>query len=522
MAEPSELEAPAPRRRRWRARRILLVALAIILVAFAAALLVPLPYIGKPLIVFAGTPFAVSQLSAALGRPVALEDVDLLPFRRQVNAVGLAVKEPDGRASFAGFDRLNVHLRILPLLWRRLVIRELTLVNPRVRIVRTGPATFNVSDLLPRGTGGKSGRGFDYTIEHLTVAGGVLVFEDRTVSPARIVKATDLRLELRDVSTVAAAATGTASLTFALAGTPVTLAADGIRGSPAQARARLEVPDLDLARLFGRAREGDRLVPERGILATRLAATYGATAGARLDGELTVRDLVVARGGQDAPFLTVPALALIARGLGYRDGQAAASRVELTADPTVTDARTSVEIRPLRLVVEDASYPAAGPARVALTAAVADRGALEVQGTTTFGPLGATLQVALRGADLTLPAPYIPPTVPITPGGGRLDADLAVAYAAGTGLRADGDIRGAGVVLLRRGQAEPFATHPRVTLAIRGFHLGDDGAVLVERLAMSGAPTLVDATATPPLRVDLAALDFHAEDATWPSRGPAR
>jgi hypothetical protein len=521
MAEPSELEPPAPRRRRW--RRVLLVALAIVLVAFAAALLVPLPFIGKPLIVFAGTPFAVSQLSAALGRPVALEDVDLLPFRRQVHAVGLAVKEPDGRASFAGFDRLTVHLRLLPLLWRRLVIRELTLVNPRIRIVRTGPATFNVSDLLPRGTRKETGgRGFDYTIEHLTVTGGVLALEDRTVSPPRVVEATDLRLELRDVSTTTDAASGTATLTFALAGAPVTLAADGIRGSPAQARARLDVADLDLGRLFGGAREGDGLVAERGVLTTRLALTYDTPAGARLDGDLAVRDLAVTRRGQDAPFLTVPGLALTARGLGYRDGRASAGRLELAANPTVTDAGTRFEIRPLRLVLEDASYPAAGPARVSLTAALADRGALEARGTATVGPLGANLRVLLRGADLTLPVPYIPATVPITPGAGRLDADLSVAYSTGAGLRADGDVRGTRVVLLRQGQAEPFATHPRVTLAIRGFHLGDDGAVRVERLAMSSAPTLVDATAAPPLRVELAALDFLAEDATWPSRGPAR
>jgi hypothetical protein len=97
MAEPSELEPPSPKRRRRRVRRILLVALAIFLVAMAAALLVPRPFIGKPLIIFAGTPFAVSQLSAALGRPVTLDDVHLRPFRRQVTAEGLAVAEPDGR-----------------------------------------------------------------------------------------------------------------------------------------------------------------------------------------------------------------------------------------------------------------------------------------------------------------------------------------------------------------------------------------------------------------------------------------
>ena len=387
MAEPSELEPPAPRRRRRRVRRILLVALAIFLVAVAAALLVPLPYIGKPLIIFAGTPLAVSQLEAALGRPVALQDVDLRVFRRQVTAVGLAVSEPGSRAAFAGFERLDIHLRILPLLWRRLIIRELTLVNPRIRIVRTGPSTFNVSDLLPRGEGGGSSGGgvFDYTIERLTVAGGTLAFEDRTVSPPRVVEATDLRLELRDVSTTTDAAAGTATLTFVLAGTPVTLAADGIRGSPAQARARLEVPDLDLARLFGGAREGDGLVPERGVLGTRLALTYDAPTGARLDGDLTVRDLAVTRRGQVAPFLTAPAVSLDARGLSYRDGRAAAGRLELVAEPTVTDASASFEIRPLRLVVEDASYPAAGPARVSLTAALADRGALEVRGTATLG-----------------------------------------------------------------------------------------------------------------------------------------
>jgi hypothetical protein len=524
MVEPSELEPPVAKRPRRRVRRVLLVALAIFLVAFASALLVPLPFIGKPLIIFAGTPFAVSQLRAALGRPVALDDVDLRVFRLQVTATGLAVAEPDGRQPFAGFTRLDIHLRILPLLWRRLIIRELTLVNPRVRIVRTGPATFNVSDLLPRGTGGSGGggRGFDYTIERVTVVGGVLAFEDRTVSPPRVVEATDLRLELRDVSTTADTAAGTATLAFTLAGAPVTLAADGIRGSPAQARARLEVPDLDLARLFGGAREGDRLVPERGVMATRLALTYDEPAGARLDGELTVRDLAVTRGGQDAPFVTVPALALSARGLGYRDGRAAAERLELRADPTVTDGRARFEVRPLHVVVEDASYPAAGPARVALSAALADRGALEARGTATLGPPGASLQVLLRGADVMLPAPYIPEAAPITPGGGRLDADLAIAYVAGTGLRADGDVRATDLVLRRRGQAEPLATHPRVTLAVRGVQVGDDGAVRVERLAMSGAPTLVDATATPPLRVELAALDFQAEDATWPARGPAR
>lgn len=109
----------------------------------------------------------------------------------------------------------------------------------------------------------------------------------------------------------------------------------------------------------------------------------------------------------------------------------------------------------------------------------------------------------------------------MTVGGGRLDSTLKVRYGRDRALNVSGDARVGGLTLLRRDQAEALVSEPMLSARVDDFELRD-GAMTVGSVRITGTPTVVDATATPPARFDFSSMALTVGNATWPSRAPAR
>src|SRR5512139_4244083 len=84
----------------------------------------------------------------ATGRKLTIGELDIHPFTWNVEIRDLAMSEPGGKGTFASFKRAEATVG-LSSLWRGApVISKVRLEGPTFNVIRTGPNTYNFSDLL--------------------------------------------------------------------------------------------------------------------------------------------------------------------------------------------------------------------------------------------------------------------------------------------------------------------------------------------------------------------------------------
>jgi uncharacterized protein involved in outer membrane biogenesis len=91
-----------------------------------------------------------SRASTALGRPVTVGDVSLNPFTLKLTVERLHIAEADGRTAFVDVDRLTANASWASVFRAAPILDELRIDGPHVRIQRTAPQRFNVTDILER------------------------------------------------------------------------------------------------------------------------------------------------------------------------------------------------------------------------------------------------------------------------------------------------------------------------------------------------------------------------------------
>src|SRR2546426_1651926 len=173
---------------------------------------------------------AVIELGKATGRTVALDAVELSLYHGRLALRGLRVIDRDG-GPLLTLDRAEVRFTPRELLKLRGHITDATFRTLTVRVVRTGPNEYNISDLLGR-RAEKAGKPPALTIDKLDLLGASIVIEDRTLTPPRTWRVDPLEIHARDVSSVSGAPPGQASLTAVAAGAPIVLSLTDVRLSP--------------------------------------------------------------------------------------------------------------------------------------------------------------------------------------------------------------------------------------------------------------------------------------------------
>ena len=125
----------------WRLRRKILFGAVICLAAFALIGFFAVPPLLRSVL--------SKQLTAALHRQVTIREVRVNPFALSATVRGLTIAEPAGPEKFVSVEELYVNLEASSLLRRGVVIRELRVAKPFVRLVRKSDQTYSISDLLP-------------------------------------------------------------------------------------------------------------------------------------------------------------------------------------------------------------------------------------------------------------------------------------------------------------------------------------------------------------------------------------
>lgn len=130
------------------------------------------------------------------------------PLTLSIEIHGLALTDPD-TLPFVAFDRLRLKLSARSLLERALIVRDLRLERPSVRLVRTAANAYNFSDFLNLGGEGtaqpsaEEGEPLHFSLNNITVTDGSIDFIDQVVTPAAQHRVRDLQVAVPFVGNVA-------------------------------------------------------------------------------------------------------------------------------------------------------------------------------------------------------------------------------------------------------------------------------------------------------------------------------
>jgi len=109
----------------------------------------------------------------------------------------VAIREPDGSADFLRTDRLTFKIAILPLLYKRVVLKEMVMERPALQVIRNKDGRFNISDLLEE----KKAPSPPLKVKGVRLKDATLTFTDNAVAARPVVtalRATDLSLSHLD------------------------------------------------------------------------------------------------------------------------------------------------------------------------------------------------------------------------------------------------------------------------------------------------------------------------------------
>ncbi len=150
------------------------------------------------------------KVKEALHREVELGDVEVSIFSG-IALKDLVIREKEGPEPFVKADRLVLRYRFWPLLRMRVVVDEVRLDAPRIRVVQLTKGTFNFSDLTAKKAGeapppkppaeGEKAP-LNLQISQVAVNDGEVTYEDRSVTPARpfSYKVTSIQVSAKEIS----------------------------------------------------------------------------------------------------------------------------------------------------------------------------------------------------------------------------------------------------------------------------------------------------------------------------------
>lgn len=170
-----------------RAAKIIAAIVAFFVLAGIAAIFA-LPPIVKPIL--------IDKLSQALHREVAIERISVNPFNLTASISGFAIKEPGGQQPFVSFDELYINAQGFYSLFKgALILKEVRLSRPYVKIIRLEDGSYNFTDLIPRPEPErpeKESKPFHFSINNIRIINGSLDFDDRPMRTRHAVTAMDL------------------------------------------------------------------------------------------------------------------------------------------------------------------------------------------------------------------------------------------------------------------------------------------------------------------------------------------
>ena len=274
----------------------------------------------------------------ATGRKLAIGDISIHPFTWEVVIRDLSMSEVGGTGTFASFKRAEARVG-LSSLWRGApVISKVRLEAPTFNVIRTGPNTYNFSDLIkylmmpvP-----------SIQLNDVAITGGTIDFHDRALPKEELHTVRNGELIVPFLTTIPAEASeyGNPRLSAVVDGAPLVIEAK-VRGLPkaVEMSAELDLRDLSLpvylayfpAEIPVKVESGKLAV--KGTASYRITKEHGGEAG--WDGTVSLSEIKIAeqggpaRLGVDSVIVRSRATSGEKRGLLLEDGSLEIRKVDV-------------------------------------------------------------------------------------------------------------------------------------------------------------------------------------------------
>jgi hypothetical protein len=125
------------------------------------------------------------QVAAALERPVAVGGIQFDPYRLRLEIDKLRISGRNGGVPFVSVGHIHLKASWMSLLRLAAVVREVTIDQPVIHVVRTAPQTFNFSDLIAPAPGAPPpappSKPLRFAISNIQVRNGDVHFDDQVV-----------------------------------------------------------------------------------------------------------------------------------------------------------------------------------------------------------------------------------------------------------------------------------------------------------------------------------------------------
>jgi hypothetical protein len=188
---------------------------------------------------------AAKGMEAATGRKLAIGAIDIHPFTWMVEIQDLSLSEQGGQGTFASFKRAQASVSPASLLRGAPVISRVRLEGPHFNAIRTGPNTFNFSDLVKYLTLPVPA----LSLEDVVITGGSIDFTDRALAKEERHTVRDAELRVSFLTTVPArgAEYGNPRFSAVIDGAPLVIETK-VRGLPKapEVSAQVDLKDLSL------------------------------------------------------------------------------------------------------------------------------------------------------------------------------------------------------------------------------------------------------------------------------------
>jgi hypothetical protein len=380
---------------------------------------------------------AIARIRAITHRPVSIGALDLRLSTGHITIHDLRITERDGRTPFAGFARLDLRVRWLPLARGHVWIRDLVLQRPTVNVVRS-PEGFNLADMIGSAEGGQ-GEPLDVTVERFALIDGTLALEDRALPEPRTWTSRSIVIAGRNFST--RRDDGEALGTSVTAGAATSVDVRRMRLYPIhlEATATTRGLDLALARLY--VPPASPVTVERGLASSTLRVTYDHRAGVRAEATNELTDVVLARPGEADPLAIVPKLTAELTRFSFEQGRIEVGRFEVTGSATVRDPtagpRARTQLSKVRASIADVTWPITTPGRLDVETAIPGGGTATLAGTLRPPPDASQLRLRLAAVDLAPWTRLLPVAARIS-GLGEVDLSVDEPLAVGVPARVRG------------------------------------------------------------------------------------
>jgi hypothetical protein len=239
----------------------------------------------------------------ATGRKLAIGDISIHPFTWNVEIRDLSMSEVGGTGTFASFKRAEATVGLSSLWKGAPVISKVRLEGPKFNVIRTGPNTYNFSDLLkyllvPLPS---------IQLNDVAITGGTIDFHDRALPREELHTVRNGELIVPFLTTIPDQASeyGNPRFSAVIDGAPLVIEAR-VSGLPkaAEVSAEVDLRDLSLpvylayvpAEIPVKVESGK--VAVKGTASYRISKEHGGEAG--WDGTVSLTEIKIAEQGGPA------------------------------------------------------------------------------------------------------------------------------------------------------------------------------------------------------------------------------